>query len=32
MMAWKIGPALATGNVTIVKPAEQVLKLKTHKC
>ncbi|XP_064609679.1 aldehyde dehydrogenase 1A1-like [Liolophura sinensis] len=23
MLAWKIGPALATGNVVIVKPAEQ---------
>ncbi len=23
MMAWKIGPALATGNAVIVKPAEQ---------
>ena len=23
MMAWKIGPALATGNSVIVKPAEQ---------
>lgn len=23
MMAWKIGPALATGNVVILKPAEQ---------
>lgn len=23
MLAWKLGPALATGNVVIVKPAEQ---------
>ena len=23
MLAWKIGPALATGNSVIVKPAEQ---------
>ena len=23
MMAWKLGPALATGNVVVLKPAEQ---------
>jgi acyl-CoA reductase-like NAD-dependent aldehyde dehydrogenase len=23
MMAWKLGPALSTGNVIVMKPAEQ---------
>lgn len=23
MMAWKLGPALATGNTIVLKPAEQ---------
>ena len=23
MQAWKLGPALATGNVVVMKPAEQ---------